>query len=111
MIFVVFGTLMSWVQFMGEVKGIDEPVGKVVFLLAVISIALILLVQKLDLRWIARISAIIVLCLLYYIFTVNFRYDLPVTTYRETVGLLGEGIYFTMVASLLTIIISALGSK
>ncbi|SES83861.1 hypothetical protein [Anaerobranca gottschalkii] len=111
MIFVVFGTLMSWVHIMGEVKGIDEPVGKIVFLLAVISIALILLVQKLDLRWIARISSIIVLCILYYIFTVNSRYDLPVTTYRETVGLLGEGIYFTTISSLLTIIISALGSK
>jgi MFS superfamily sulfate permease-like transporter len=111
MIFVVFGTLMSWVHFMGEVKGIDEPVGKVVFLLAVISIALILLVQKLDLRWIARISWIIMFCMLYYIFTVNSRYDLPVTTYKETVKHLGEGIYFTFIASIFSLLISILGNK
>ncbi len=112
MIFVVFGTLMSWTEiFKGEIKGIDEPVGKIVFVLAVIAIALILTVQKLDLRWIAKISCIIGFCLIYYLIAIALRYDISTTTMGESSALLGEGLYFTLISTLLTIFFALLGYK
>lgn len=111
MIFVVFGTLMNWAQpLSGSIKGIDEPIGKLVFLLAVVSIALILLVEELDLKWIGRISAVICLCLLYYIVTVTIRYNIT-TSVTEGLRFLREGVYFTLISSSLTVIIALMGSS
>lgn len=112
MIFVVFGTLLSWAEIRsGDIKGIDEPIGKVIFVLAVLAIALILLVHELDLKWIARISIIICCCLFYYILTLSFRYDIKTSTLYEGMKVLGEGIYFTLVSSFLSILISLFGSR
>lgn len=112
MIFVIFGTLMSWAQSLnGNVTGIDEPIGKLVFLLAVVSIALILLVQKLDLKWIARISSIICLCVLYYILTVSIRYGITTSTVKEGFAFLKEGVYLTFISSGLSALIALMGSS
>lgn len=112
MIFVVFGTLMNWAQPLnGSVKGIDEPIGKLVFLLAIVSIALILLVQKLDLKWIARISVCISLCLFYYIVTITIRYDTTVSTIIEARRILAEGTYIVLLSSLLSIVIAYFSEK
>ena len=112
MIFVVFGTLMNWAQPLnGSIKGIDEPIGKLVFLLAVVSIALILLVQKLDLKWIARISSMICVCILYYILTLSLRYNISTATITEGFKLLKEGAYLTLISSTLTALIALMGSS
>lgn len=101
---------MNWSEVLGgNTKGIDQPFGKIVFILAVIAISLLLLVHRLDLKWIARISMAITFCLLYYILTINIRYNIEASTISYTLRQLGAGIYFTLISSSLTMVASFLG--
>jgi len=105
MVFIAFGTLMQWSELLSHTtKGIDSIIGKIVFILAVIGIALILLVQKLNVKWIIRISLLIILCLVYYTFTFNYQANVETYSFNEGFKSIGEGIYFTLVSSLLTLI-------
>ncbi|QNO14411.1 hypothetical protein HYG86_06310 [Alkalicella caledoniensis] len=107
---MVFGTLMDWSGLVTDnTKGIDGIMGKVVFVLAVIGIALILLVQKLDLKWISRITMVIIICLLYYVFTFTHRYNIKASSINGALEYIGEGIYLTLISSALTIIACYIG--